>query len=78
MGNKISLEDELVNLRITSKSMNRSSVKCRKNEKVALDKLKKVTDVWIFLNDHKYFYVDCYCSFYFILLRVFDIFRCGG
>uniref|UniRef100_A0A7S2L033 Uncharacterized protein n=1 Tax=Leptocylindrus danicus TaxID=163516 RepID=A0A7S2L033_9STRA len=41
MGNKISLEDELINLRITSKSMNRSSVKCKKSEKAALDRLKK-------------------------------------
>lgn len=42
MGNKISLEDELINLRITSKSMNRSSAKCKKHEKAALDRLKKV------------------------------------
>jgi charged multivesicular body protein 1 len=41
MGNKISLEEELVNLRITSKQMHRSSKKCEKNEKAALEKLKK-------------------------------------
>jgi len=41
MGNKVSLEDEMVNLRIVSKQMQRSSKKCEKNEKAALDKLKK-------------------------------------
>eukprot|EP00592_Proboscia_alata_P015714 CAMPEP_0194399462 /NCGR_PEP_ID=MMETSP0174-20130528/126675_1 /TAXON_ID=216777 /ORGANISM="Proboscia alata, Strain PI-D3" /LENGTH=206 /DNA_ID=CAMNT_0039195879 /DNA_START=834 /DNA_END=1454 /DNA_ORIENTATION=- len=41
MGNSVSLEDELINLRITSKQMQRQSVKCTKNEKAALDKLKK-------------------------------------
>uniref|UniRef100_A0A7S1Z7S6 Uncharacterized protein n=1 Tax=Trieres chinensis TaxID=1514140 RepID=A0A7S1Z7S6_TRICV len=41
MGNKISLEDELINLRITSKQMQRSAKKCEKNEKAALEKLKK-------------------------------------
>merc|ERR1712224_158648 len=41
MGNKISLEDEMVNLRIVSKQMQRSSKKCEKNEKAALEKLKK-------------------------------------
>lgn len=50
MGNKISLEDELVNLRMTSKSMNRASTKCKKNEKVALDKLKKVQKIISILN----------------------------
>jgi len=41
MGNKVSLEDEMVNLRIVSKQMLRSSKKCEKNEKAALQKLKK-------------------------------------
>eukprot|EP00980_Cylindrotheca_fusiformis_P016255 scaffold4829_cov129-Cylindrotheca_fusiformis.AAC.15 len=41
MGNKVSLEDEMVNLRIVSKQMQRSSKKCEKNEKAALEKLKK-------------------------------------
>lgn len=41
MGNRISLEDELVNLRIVSKQMQRSAKKCEKNEKAAIDKLKK-------------------------------------
>jgi charged multivesicular body protein 1 len=41
MGNSPSLEDELVNLRITSKAMTRSSLKCGKNEKAAKEKLKK-------------------------------------
>lgn len=43
MGNKVSLEDEMVNLRIVSKQMQRSAKKCEKNEKSALDKLKKVS-----------------------------------
>jgi hypothetical protein len=43
MGNRQSLEDEMINLRMVSKTMNRSSKKCEKNEKAALDKLKKVS-----------------------------------
>ena len=42
MGNKVSLEEEMVNLRIVAKQMQRSSKKCEKNEKAALEKLKKV------------------------------------
>jgi charged multivesicular body protein 1 len=42
MGNKISLEDNLIELRMVSKQMIRSSKKCEKNEKAALGKLKKV------------------------------------
>jgi len=42
MGNKVSLEEEMINLRIVSKQMARSAKKCEKNEKVALEKLKKV------------------------------------
>lgn len=41
MGNKVSLEEELINLRIVSKQMQRSSKKCEKNEKAAIEKLKK-------------------------------------
>mmetsp|Transcript_1668 Transcript_1668/g.2931 ORF Transcript_1668/g.2931 Transcript_1668/m.2931 type:complete len:207 (-) Transcript_1668:1799-2419(-) len=41
MGNKVSLEDEMVNLKIVSKQMQRSAKKCEKNEKASLDKLKK-------------------------------------
>tara|TARA_B110000305_G_C19260206_1_gene549137 strand:+ start:22 stop:636 length:615 start_codon:yes stop_codon:yes gene_type:complete len=41
MGAGPSLEDELVNLRITSKQMARSALKCEKNEKSAKAKLKK-------------------------------------
>ena len=41
MGNKISLEEELINLRIVSKQMQRSSKKCEKNETAALEKLRK-------------------------------------
>ena len=44
MGNKISLEDQLIDLRITSKQMIRSSKKCEKNEKAAIEKLKKVRE----------------------------------
>ena len=40
---KVSLEDELINLKITSKQMQRSSKKCEKNEKAAIEKLKKVS-----------------------------------
>jgi hypothetical protein len=42
MGNKVSLEDEMINLRIVAKQMQRSAKKCEKNEKAALEKLKKV------------------------------------
>jgi len=41
MGNSISLEEELINLRLTSKQMQRASKKCEKNEKAAVEKLKK-------------------------------------
>lgn len=41
MGNKPSLEENLIELRMVSKQMVRSSKKCEKNEKAALDKLKK-------------------------------------
>jgi charged multivesicular body protein 1 len=44
MGNKISLEEELINLRIVVKQMNRSSKKCEKNEKAALEKLRKAIE----------------------------------
>ncbi|GMH62772.1 hypothetical protein TrRE_jg6946 [Triparma retinervis] len=44
MGAAPSLEDELVNLRITSKQMSRSAVKCEKNEKQAIAKLKKAIE----------------------------------
>ena len=57
MGNKVSLEDEMVNLRIVSKQMQRSSKKCEKNEKAALQKLKKVSHFVI-------------CSESFLLLRI--------
>eukprot|EP00567_Pseudictyota_dubia_P000561 CAMPEP_0197466188 /NCGR_PEP_ID=MMETSP1175-20131217/64919_1 /TAXON_ID=1003142 /ORGANISM="Triceratium dubium, Strain CCMP147" /LENGTH=204 /DNA_ID=CAMNT_0043002219 /DNA_START=2513 /DNA_END=3127 /DNA_ORIENTATION=- len=41
MGNKVSLEEEMINLRIASKQMQRSAKKCEKNEKAAIEKLKK-------------------------------------
>lgn len=41
MGNKVSLEEEMINLKITSKQMSRSAKKCEKNEKAAIEKLKK-------------------------------------
>ena len=40
MGAKVSLEEELINLRIVSKQMQRSSKKCEKNGKAAIEKLK--------------------------------------
>lgn len=43
MGNKVSLEENLIDLRIVSKQMVRSSAKCEKNQKAALAKLKKVS-----------------------------------
>ena len=42
MGNKVSLEEQMINLRIVSKQMQRSSMKCKKSEKAAIEKLKKV------------------------------------
>ena len=42
MGNSVSLEDELINLRLTSKQMQNASKKCDKNEKAAVNKVKKV------------------------------------
>ena len=42
MGNSVSLEEELINLRMTSKQMQRASKKCDKNEKAAVVKVKKV------------------------------------
>lgn len=41
MGNRQSLEDHLVNLRLTSKQMQRGSKKCEEAEKAAKTKLKK-------------------------------------
>lgn len=43
MGNKqsVSLEDQLIDLKITSKQMIRSSKKCEKMEKTAIEKTKK-------------------------------------
>jgi len=41
MGNSVSLEDELINLRMTSKQMQRSSKKCDKAEKDAVLKVKR-------------------------------------
>mmetsp|Transcript_27389 Transcript_27389/g.50473 ORF Transcript_27389/g.50473 Transcript_27389/m.50473 type:complete len:203 (+) Transcript_27389:361-969(+) len=41
MGNSISLEDELINLKMISKQMQRASKKCGKKEKTAVKKLKK-------------------------------------
>lgn len=41
MGNKVSLEEEMINLRIVSKQMQRSAKKCEKNEKAAVEKVKK-------------------------------------
>ena len=43
MGNKVSLEENLIDLKIVSKQMLRSAQKCEQNEKAAINKLKKVT-----------------------------------
>ena len=48
MGNSVSLEDELINLRLTSKQMQNASKKCDKNEKAAVNKVKKVLAFDIF------------------------------
>lgn len=40
-GKKVTLEDELINLKLTSKQMIRASKKCTKNEKAAVEKLKQ-------------------------------------
>jgi hypothetical protein len=58
MGNKVSLEEELINLRIVSKQMIRSSKKCEKNEKAALEKLKKVSRTSLLTHDE--------CTGYFV------------
>lgn len=42
MGNKVSLEENLIDLKIVSKQMVRSSKKCEQKEKAAVGKLKKV------------------------------------
>jgi len=44
MGNKVSLEEEMINFRITAKQMLRSSKKCEKKEKEALKKLKQAIE----------------------------------
>ncbi|KAG5183207.1 Snf7-domain-containing protein [Tribonema minus] len=40
MGNKVSLEEELINMRLTSKQMQRASKKCEKNEASAKNRVK--------------------------------------
>uniref|UniRef100_A0A7S2GWE3 Charged multivesicular body protein 1b n=1 Tax=Helicotheca tamesis TaxID=374047 RepID=A0A7S2GWE3_9STRA len=40
-GKKPTLEDELINLKITSKQMQRQAKKCERNEKAAIEKVKK-------------------------------------
>lgn len=50
MGNSVSLEEELINLRMTSKQMQRASKKCEKNEKAAVVKVKKVSNTFFFLS----------------------------
>lgn len=41
MGNKVSLESELINLRLTSKQQQRGAIKCQKNETAAKAKLRE-------------------------------------
>ena len=62
MGNKISLEEELVNLKITSKQMQRAAKKCEKNEKAAVNKLKKVSRVVIPTCFSFFIYQEFSCS----------------
>jgi len=45
MGNKVSLEEELINFKLVSKQMQRSSKQCEKKEKAALEKLKQVSEI---------------------------------
>mmetsp|Transcript_20382 Transcript_20382/g.30143 ORF Transcript_20382/g.30143 Transcript_20382/m.30143 type:complete len:203 (-) Transcript_20382:77-685(-) len=40
MGNKFALEEEMINLKLTSKQMQRASVKCEKEEKISKGKVK--------------------------------------
>jgi hypothetical protein len=49
MGNSVSLEEELINLRMTSKQMQRASKKCLKNEKDAVIKVKKVRYYFLYI-----------------------------
>jgi len=44
MGNKVSLQDELVNLKITSKQMSSAAKKCEKNQKTAKLSVKKAIE----------------------------------
>ena len=76
MGNRVSLEDEMVNLRIVSKQMQRSAKKCEKNEKASMDKLKKVSPNVIFTSSTTETVSSCFllliiiliiiCFFYFV------------
>jgi len=44
MGNKVSLEENLINLRLTSKQMQRESTKCQSKEKENKAKIKKAIE----------------------------------
>ena len=66
MGNSVSLEEELINLRLTSKQMQRASKKCDKNEKEAVKKLKKVRMYYVGLQQA----VGAAACSYFILMRL--------
>jgi hypothetical protein len=80
MGNRVSLEDEMVNLRIVSKQMQRSAKKCEKNEKASMDKLKKVSSR---LSSHRVLRklihcVTIYCSSLFFYLLYFAVTNLTG
>ena len=71
MGNSISLEEELINLRLTSKQMQRASKKCDKNEKEAVKKLKKVSFIMNEVyNMHR---LEAACIRYNIVLGLFFV-----
>ena len=69
MGNSVSLEEELINLRLTSKQMQRASKKCDKNEKEAVKKLKKVRMAMFFFKTLQLFWAAC--SYFFMLSYLF-------
>ncbi len=60
MGNSVSLEDELINLRLTSKQMQNASKKCDKNEKAAVNKVKKVGSTILLIFLHSIF-IHIFC-----------------
>jgi hypothetical protein len=69
MGNKVSLEENLIDLKIVSKQMIRSAQKCEQNEKAAINKLKKVTlknYTFVLLTSFSLTFVLCFMQLHFI------------